>query len=82
MKRYKLVKSPNSETHAFGEVIFIKDEMNGNEFNVGFSDEFDAFDYIKLQIENDKEYADYLNDPNKHIMDMYNSLDDFDKKND
>lgn len=80
MKRYKLTKSPNPETHASGEVIFIKDEMNGNEFNVGFSDEFDAFDYIKLQIENDKEYADYLNNPNKHIMDMYNSLDDFDKK--
>lgn len=27
MKRYKLTKSPNPETHAFGEVIFIKDEM-------------------------------------------------------
>lgn len=79
MKRYKLVKSPNPETHASGEVIFIKDE-NGNECNVGFSDEFDAFDYIKLQVENDKEYTDYLENPNKHIMDMYNSLDDFDKK--
>ena len=30
MKRYKLTKSPNPETHASGEVIFIKDE-NGNE---------------------------------------------------
>ena len=49
-----------SYTHlAFGEVIFIKDE-NGNELNVGFSDQCDAFDYIKFQIENDKEYADCL----------------------
>ena len=79
MKRYKLTKSPNPETHAFGEVIFIKDE-NGNELNVGFGDQCDAFDYIKLQVENDKEYADYLNNPSKHIMDMYNSLDEFDKK--
>lgn len=37
MKRYKLTKGLNPETHAFGEVIFIKDE-NGNELNVGFSD--------------------------------------------
>lgn len=80
MKRYKLTKSPNPETHASGEVIFIKDEMNGSNLNVGFSNECDAFDYIKLQVENDKEYADYLNNPNKHIMDMYNSLDDFDKR--
>ncbi len=79
MKRYKLTRSPNPETHASGEVIFIKDE-NGNELNVGFSDQCDAFDYIKLQAENDKEYADYLNNPSKHIMDMYNSLDDFDKR--
>lgn len=79
MKRYKLTKSPNPETHASGEVIFIKDE-NGNELNVGFSDEYDAFDYIKLHVENDKEYADYLENPNKHIIDMYNSLDDFDKR--
>ena len=74
MKRYKLTRSPNPETHASGEVIFIKDE-NDNELNVGFSDELDAFDYIKLQ-----EYADYLENPNNHIMDMYNSLDDFDKR--
>ena len=79
MKRYKLNRSPNPETHASGEVIFIKDE-NGNELNVGFSDQCDAFDYIKLQVENDKEYADCLNNPSKHIMDMYNSLDEFDKK--
>ena len=26
MKRYKLTRSPNPETHASGEVIFIKDE--------------------------------------------------------
>lgn len=38
------------------------------------------FDYIKLHVENDKEYADYLENPNKHIIDMYNSLDDFDKR--
>jgi len=31
-------------------------------------------------VENDKEYADYLENPNKHIIDMYNSLDDFDKR--
>lgn len=73
MKRYKLTRSPNPETHASGEVIFIKDE-NGNELNVGFSDQCDAFDYIKL------EYADCLNNPSKHIMDIYNSLDDFDKR--
>ena len=79
MKRYKLTRSPNPETHASCEVIFIKDE-NGNELDVGFSNECDAFDYIKLQVENDKEYVDYLNNPNKHIMDMYNSLDEFDKK--
>ena len=79
MKRYKLTRSHNPETHASGEVIFIKDE-NGNELDVGFSNECDAFDYIKLQVENDKEYVDYLNNPNKHIMDMYNSLDEFDKK--
>lgn len=79
MKRYKLTRSPNPETHASGEVIFIKDE-NGNELDVGFSNECDAFDYIKLQAENDKEYADYLNNPSKHIMDIYNSLDDFDKR--
>lgn len=48
MKRYKLTKGLNPETHAF--------------------------------IENDKEYADCLNNPSKHIMDMYNSLDEFDKK--
>ena len=79
MKRYKLTRSPNPETHASGEVIFIKDE-NGNELNVGFGDQCNAFDYIKLQVENDKEYADCLNNPSKHIMDMYNSLDEFDKK--
>lgn len=79
MKKYKLTRSPNPETHAVDEVIFIKD-VNGNELGVGFSNECDAFDYIKLQVENDKEYADYLNNPSKHIMDMYNSLDDFDKR--
>lgn len=79
MKGYKSTRSPNPETHASGEVIFIEDE-NGNEFNVGFSNQCDAFDYIKFQVENDKEYTDYLNNPNKHIMDMYNSLDEFDKK--
>lgn len=79
MKKYKLTRSPNPETHASDEVIFIKDE-NGNELGAGFSNECDAFDYIKLQVENDKEYADYLNNPRKHIMDMYNLLDEFDKK--
>ena len=29
MKRYKLTRSPNPETHASGEVIFIKDENGG-----------------------------------------------------
>lgn len=79
MKKYKLTRSPNPETHAVDEVIFIKDE-NGNELSAGFSNECDAFDYIKLQVENDKEYADYLNNPSKHIMDMYNSLDYFGKR--
>ena len=79
MKRYNLTRSPNPEIHAFGEVIFIKDE-NGNELNVGFGDQCDAFDYIKLKVENDKEYTDCINNPSKHIMDMYNSLDEFDKK--
>ena len=89
MKRYKLTRSPNPETHASGEVIFIKDE-NGNELNVGFSDQCDAFDYIKLQVENDKEYADCLNNPSKHrhqhkgrkkqsnhVSNKYNSLSTF-----
>lgn len=67
MQRYKLTKGLNPETRASGEAIFIKDE-NGNEFNVCFSDQCDAFDYIKLQVENDKEYADCLNNPSKHII--------------
>ena len=60
-------------------VVFIKDE-NGNELKDTFYDERDAFDYIKLRVENDKQYAEYLNNPDKHIMDIYNALDDFDKK--
>ena len=49
-------------------------------FNVFFKDEFEAFDYIKLQVENDEKYSDYLKNPSEHIMDMYNSLDYFDKR--
>ena len=77
--KYKLTKCPNPETHAYGDVIFVKDE-DGNELNVFFKDEFEAFDYIKLQVENDEKYSDYLKNPSEHIMDMYNSLDDFDKR--
>ena len=77
--KYKLTKCPNPETHAYGDVIFVKDE-DGNELNVFFKDEFEAFDYIKLQVENDEKYSDYLKNPSEHIMDMYNSLDEFDKK--
>lgn len=77
--KYKLTKCVNPETHAYGDVIFVEDE-DGNEFNVYFEDELDAFDYIKLRVENDEQYADYLKNPSEHIMDMYNSLDDFDKR--
>ena len=73
------VERSSQESRGFSHERFKKDE-NGNELNVGFSDQCDAFDYIKLQAENDKEYADYLNNPSKHIMDIYNSLDDFDKR--
>lgn len=77
--KYKLTKCTNPETHAYGEVIFVEDG-DGNELNVCFKDEFDAFDYIKLQVENDVKYADYLKNPSEHIMDMYNSLNEFDKR--
>lgn len=77
--KYTLTREYNPETHSSGQVIFIKDEY-GKELDVSFCDEFDAFDYIKVQIENNKQYEDCLRNPNKHIMDMYNSLDDFNKK--
>lgn len=77
--KYKLRRGSNSETHAFGDVIYIVDE-NGNELNVGFSSEEAAFDYIKTQIEKDSKYNDCINNPKRHIMSLYNGLDDSDKE--
>ena len=77
--KYKLTKCANPETHAYGEVIFVEDK-DGNELNVFFKDELDVLDYIKLQIENDKQYTDCIKNPSEHILDIYSSLDDFDKR--
>lgn len=76
--KYKLKRGTNPETHAFGDMIFVEDE-NGDELKVAFSNEYQAFDYIKMQVENDATYSDLINNPDEHIMELYNALDDFDK---
>ena len=75
---YKLFSFPNPETHAHGTIIGIKDE-NGKEADSYFGDQNDAFDYIKIKLEKDEQYKNFISHPEIYAKDIYDVLSDYDK---
>lgn len=77
--KYKLKWHSCPDARSCDSMVFIVDE-NGNELNVGFATKEDAFDYIKIHLEKDPVYTEYIKNSREHIADLYNELDDFDKR--
>ena len=75
---YKLSSGLHPDSHSSDNVIYIKDEK-GNSLGC-FEDQFDAFDYIKINLEKDKKYEQYIEHPDMFIMEIYNKLSKQDKE--
>ena len=75
---YKLFYFSNPETHGYGTMIGIKDE-NGNESPYYFSEQNEAFDCIKTELEKDEQYIKFISHPEIYAKDIYDVLDDWNK---
>lgn len=75
---YKLSYGLHPDSHSSDNVIYIKDEK-GNSLGC-FENQFDAFDYIKIDLEKDKKYKQYIEQPEMFIMEIYNKLNEQDKR--
>lgn len=70
---YKLSYFPNPESHAHGTVIGIVDN-DGNMMDKFFSNQEDAFDYIKTELEYDIQYRNFIFNPSDYIKEIYDKL--------
>ena len=68
----ELVPSNNSIQCKYA--IFITDE-NNNKIPYGFDNQIQAFDYIKIHLDKDAKYQEYLDNPQIYAKEMYNELD-------
>lgn len=75
---YKLKYFDNPESHAHGIVVGVVDD---NEREVGkfFDKQDDAFDYIKIELEHDAIYKDFIFNPDIYIREIYDTLSNYDK---
>ena len=73
MNKYELKRIKNPETHAYGDVVVIEDE-NGLACDVGFKDQNTAFDYLKINLEEDAKYKNYMLNTSCYIKEIYNEL--------
>ena len=77
---YKLEYVSSTETHVPGKRIIIKDKNDILAAPYEFANQFDAFDYIKEVLENDGQYKDYIHYPETYIKEIYDYLDEKNKK--
>lgn len=62
---------PDPDSVEEGYCVINKDKQKISDY---FSDEFQAFDYIKTQLEPDEKYKQYTGFPEMFIMEMYRTL--------
>ena len=70
---YELSYFSNPESHAHGTVIGVVDS-DGKLMDKFFSNQDDAFDYIKTELEYDIQYRNFVFNPSDHIKEIYDEL--------